>query len=251
MLELRDLCASYPGRGRVIEGISVRVPPGRTECIIGPSGCGKTTLLLAAAGLKPPDSGDVLLEGSGVAAGDTRIGLVLQHYGLFPWFTAAENAALGLRIRGVRRREREAAACSLLERVGLADRARSFPAELSGGEQQRVAIARGISLEPRLLLMDEPFSALDAMTRESLQDLLIRVLQERPLSAVVVTHSIEEAAFLGDSICLLAGRPAQIVERFDNPGRGSRGFRTSSDFFGLERSIREALERYRILPDEH
>jgi ABC-type nitrate/sulfonate/bicarbonate transport system ATPase subunit len=251
MFELRDLCASWPGRGRVLEGISVIVPAGRTESIIGPSGSGKTTLLLAAAGLKPLDSGEVLLEGSGITAGDTRIGLVLQQYGLFPWFTAAENAALGLRVRGVRRGAREAAACSLMKRVGLADRARSFPAELSGGEQQRVAIARGISLEPRLLLMDEPFSALDAMTRESLQDLLLRLLRERPLSAVVVTHSIEEAAFLGDSISLLAGRPARIVERFDNPGRGSRGFRSSSDFFKLESSIREALARYRTLPDEH
>ncbi len=247
MLEIRDLCASYEGTGKVIESVSLQVPRGRTECIIGPSGCGKTTLLLAAAGLKPADGGAVLLDGSPVAAGDPRVGLVLQHYGLLPWFTAAENAVLGLRIRGASRGERVTAAKDLLARVGLSARAGSFPAELSGGEQQRVALARALSLSPRLLLMDEPFSALDAITRESLQDLLVGLLSEADLGAVVVTHSIEEAAYLGDSISLLAGTPARIVERFHNPGRASRGFRASPRFFGLETNIRKSMEKHRII----
>ena len=251
MLELRDLVASYPGKGRVLDGVSITVPEGRTECVLGPSGCGKTTLLMIASGLKAPDSGSVLLEGSPVVSGDLRIGLILQHYGLLPWFTASGNAGLGLRVRGVPRRERQAAVSALLARIGLAEHAHSFPSQMSGGEQQRVAIARALSLSPRLLLMDEPFSALDALTRESLQELLVRLLQERHLSALIVTHSIEEAAFLGCSISLLAGSPARIVDRFENPGMGSRGFRASSEYFTLENSIRNAMMEHRLLTNEY
>ena len=247
MLELRDLVASYPGKGRVLEGVSITVPEGRTECVLGPSGCGKTTLLMIACGLKAADSGTALLDGSPVVSGDLRIGLILQHYGLFPWFTASDNAGLGLRVRGVPRRERHATVSALLARIGLADNADRFPSQMSGGEQQRVAIARGLSLSPRLLLMDEPFSALDALTRESLQDLLVRLLQEQRLSALIVTHSIEEAAFLGCAISLLAGSPSRIVERFENPGMGSRDFRSSSEYFNLENSIRTAMKDNRLL----
>ena len=247
MLELHEVSASYPGSGSVLRDITIRVEPGRTECIIGPSGCGKTTLLMIAAGLKVPDRGKALLGERPVMPGDRRVSLILQQYGLFPWFTAEENAGLGLRVRGAGRKEREGIVRRLLARVGLESRARSYPSQLSGGEQQRVAIARGLSLQPDLLLMDEPFSALDAISRESLQDLMIGLLQERPLAAVLVTHSIEEAAFFGSSISLLAGCPATVVERFDNPGQGSRGFRSSDGYFILENSIRNAMIRYRIL----
>lgn len=251
MLEISDLAASYPGAGTVFEGVSIRVAPGRTECVIGPSGCGKTTLLLAACRLREPDAGEVLLDGTPVAAGDPRVGLVLQQYGLLPWLTAAGNAVLGLRVRGMPRRDRSAAAAALLARVGLAARAGSYPSGLSGGEQQRVAIARALSLSPRLLLLDEPFSALDALTRESLQDLLISLMAERLMGAVLVTHSMDEAAYLGDGISLLAGTPARVVERFENPGRGSRSFRTSPEFFQLETRIRKAMEKHKVILDEH
>ena len=195
---------------------------GGTECVIGPSGCGKTTLLMVAAGLKAADSGSVQLDGAPVHSGDRRVGLIQQQYGLFPWFTSQENAGLALRIRGVGRAEREKAvraSCS----DGACRRERSYPSELSGGEQQRLAIARGLSVSPKLLLMDEPFSALDAISRESLQDLLSGLLRERGLAAVMVTHSIEEAAFLGSSISLLAGSPATIVERLREPRPGIPG----------------------------
>lgn len=250
MLDLRDVSASYSGKRAVLRDVTVQVQPGCTECVIGPSGCGKTTLLMVAAGLKAADSGSVQLEGTPVHPGDKRVSLIQQQYGLFPWFTVRENAGLALRIRGVGRVERENAVRELLERVGLAARERSYPSDLSGGEQQRLAIARGLSGSPDLLLMDEPFSALDAISRESLQDLLSGLLRERDLAAVMVTHSIEEAAFLGSGISLLAGSPATIVERFENPGRGSRGFRSSSDFFCLEKSIRSAMLKHWIIPNE-
>ena len=219
--------------------------------MIGPSGCGKTTLLLLAAGLMAPGGGgQVLLDGSPVQGGDRRVSLVQQQYGLLPWFSAEENVGLGLRVRGVGRRQREAQAGTLLERAGLRSRAKSFPRELSGGEQQRVALLRALATGPSLLLLDEPFSALDAITRESLQGLLRDLLEERGIAALLVTHSIEEAVYLGSSISLLAGSPATFVARFENPGRGSRTFRGTPDFLDLEIRIRNAMKRYRILPDE-
>jgi ABC-type nitrate/sulfonate/bicarbonate transport system ATPase subunit len=250
MLEIHDVSAGYPGGEPVLDGVSLAVRPGHTLTVIGPSGCGKTTLMMIAAGLKRPDAGSVLLRGAPVAAGDRRIGLILQQYGLFPWYTAWDNAALGLRIRGTSRRDRGRIVDSELARVGLSGRAGEFPHALSGGEQQRVAIARSLALSPELLLMDEPFSALDAISRESLQDLLIGLLAERQMTVMVVTHSIEEAAFLGDSVCLLAGRPARIVERFDNPGQGSLGYRSSEEFFQFTRELRNALKNQRIFGNE-
>ena len=250
MLALRDVTASYPGAGEVLRGIDLDVGPGDTECVIGPSGCGKTTLLLLAAGLKIPGGGQVLLDGGPVRGGDLRVSLVQQQYGLLPWFSAEENVGLGLRVRGVGRRQREAKACTLLERAGLLSRAKNYPRELSGGEQQRVALLRALATRPSLLLLDEPFSALDAITRESLQGLLRGLLEERRIAALLVTHSIEEAVYLGSSISLLAGVPATIVERFENPGRGSRAFRGTPDFLILENRLRNAMKRYKVLPDE-
>lgn len=250
MLELRDVTASYPGAGDVLRGINLRVEPGGTECVIGPSGCGKTTLLLVAAGLKPPAGGQVLLDGSPVRGGDLRLSLVQQQYGLLPWFSAEENVGLGLRVRGVGKGQRAALVGALLERGGLRLRAESYPRELSGGEQQRVALLRALATRPSLLLLDEPFSALDAITRESLQGLLGDLLAECRVAALLVTHSIEEAVFLGSSISLLAGAPATIVERFENAGRGSREFRGTSGFLELENRIRNAMKRYKVLPDE-
>ncbi|MCX7038339.1 MAG: ABC transporter ATP-binding protein [Spirochaetes bacterium] len=250
MLEIRDVSAGYAGSRSVLDEVSLAIRPGRTQCVIGPSGCGKTTLVMIAAGLKKPDSGTVALDGIPVTAGDRRVGLVLQQYGLFPWFTVKDNAALGLRIRSTGRSERERIVRSELARVGLSGREGDFPSALSGGEQQRVAIARALALSPDLLLMDEPFSALDAISRESLQDLLIGLLDEKPIAAMVVTHSIEEAAFLGSSVSLLAGRPARIVERFDNPGQGKRGYRCSDELFSFTNILRDAMKKHRILGNE-
>ena len=176
------------------------------------------------------------------------MGLILQQYGLFPWFTVRDNVALGLRLRGVGSAARHGAAERELERVGLAGAGGRYPGELSGGQQQRVAIARGMALEPELLLMDEPFSALDAMSRESLQELLLASLRQKPLTVLLVTHSIDEAVYLGGTIWLLAGDPGRIIASFDNPGQGSDHYRTEPSFFRLCREIRKTMEECHGVP---
>lgn len=234
MLELTECSAGYGGAD-VLADVSLTAAPGRVTCVVGPSGCGKTTLLMLAAGLKPPRAGTVRLDGQVVRAGDRAVGLILQQYGLFPWFTVRANVELGLRIRGAAQAERRAAAAKEIEAAGLGGLEERFPRELSGGQQQRVAIARAFALQPRLLLMDEPFSALDALNREALQDLLLESARARDTAVLLVTHSIEEAAYLGSQVWVMAGlgdsprvglRAEPGAGRGDEPGTG-QGFRRS------------------------
>jgi NitT/TauT family transport system ATP-binding protein len=240
VLELRECSARY-GSIPVLDAVSLEVGEGRTGCIVGPSGCGKTTLLMLAAGLKQPSAGSVTLDGSPVGAGDRRISLILQGYGLFPWFTAIENVALGLRIRGAPPRQSRKAAAEALERLGLGGRESRYPSALSGGERQRVAIARSLVLSPRLLLMDEPFSALDALTRESLQEFLVETLRGTPLTVLLVTHDVEEAVYLGGTVWLLSQTPGHVVARFDNPGRAGPGRRSDPAFHRVCDEVRQAM----------
>ena len=214
VLEASGCRAEYPApRGEasqaVFDRLDISVDTGELVTVVGRSGSGKSTLLLVLSGLKQPSAGRVSVDGSTVSRGDSRIGLVLQHYGLFPWYTVVDNVVLGMRIRrrgasapGPDAHER---ARSMLGRLGLEGKEDRFPRELSGGEQQRVALARTLVLEPRVLLLDEPFSALDALTREALQDQLLSLLAEAHVAAVMVTHSIEEAVYLGDRVGMLAG----------------------------------------------
>ncbi len=246
MLELNECSAAY-GVRPALSPVSLKIGDGRTACIVGPSGCGKTTLLLLAAGLKAPSSGTVLFDGKEIPPGDRRVGLILQHYGLFPWFTVRDNVELGLRIRGCSAEERQRIAAREIARVGLEGCEALFPRELSGGQQQRVAIARSYALEPRLLLMDEPFSALDALSRESLQDLLLVSAGESGASILLVTHSIEEAVYLGHVIWVLAGSPGRVAGRFENPQQGSRGFRREPEFFRLCGEVRALMEQAKAM----
>jgi NitT/TauT family transport system ATP-binding protein len=242
MLQLSECSAAYGDR-RALSSVTLAVDDGRTACIVGPSGCGKTTLLMIAAGLKTPCAGAALFDGRVVVPGDTTVGLILQQYGLFPWYTVQDNVELGLRIRGVPARERTSIAGREIARVGLDGCEQLFPRELSGGQQQRVAIARAYALEPRLLLMDEPFSALDALSRESLQDLLLLSAVDRGTSILMVTHSIEEAVYLGHVVWVLAGSPGKVVACFENPRQGSREFREEPDFFSLCGKVRALMRR--------
>jgi len=241
MLELIECSAGY-GREDVLSGVSLAVAAGRVSCIVGPSGCGKTTLLMLAAGLKAPRAGSVRVGGCTVSPGDRGVGLILQQYGLFPWFTVRANVELGLRIRGVPCRERRHAAQQEIEAAGLAGLEERFPRQLSGGQQQRVAIARAYALRPRLLLMDEPFSAMDALNREALQDLLLASARERATAVLVVTHSIEEAAYLGSEIWVMAGRPGRMAGRVENPCQGSPGFRGNPELLRTCARVRALLE---------
>jgi NitT/TauT family transport system ATP-binding protein len=246
MLDIRACSASY-GTRTVLDAVTLEVEAGSTEAVLGPSGCGKTTLLTLAAGLKKPSAGEVLLDGSPVGEGDRRVSLILQQYGLFPWFTVRQNVGLGLRIRGVTAAQCERRVLAELDRVKLAEKKDSFPSELSGGQQQRAAIARSLALSPALLLMDEPFSALDALARESLQDLLLALLRERRMAAVIVTHSIEEAVCLGKRVTVMAGEPGTVVARLENPGQGEPGFRSDPRFLAQCSRIRQVLEAHRVL----
>ena len=241
MLELTECSAGY-GREDVLSGVSLAAAAGRVACIVGPSGCGKTTLLMLAAGLKQPRAGSVRIGGHGVSPGDRGVGLILQQYGLFPWFTVRANVELGLRIRGMPPHERREAAQREIEAAGLTGLEERFPRQLSGGQQQRVAIARAYALRPRLLLMDEPFSALDAVNREALQDLLAASARERGTAVLMVTHSIEEAAYLGSDIWVMAGKPGRIAGRVENPGQGSPGFRGDPELLRICAKVRALME---------
>jgi NitT/TauT family transport system ATP-binding protein len=243
MLELIECSAAYGPRA-ALSSVTLKVAAGRTACIVGPSGCGKTTLLMLAAGLKSPSRGAVLLDGQHGVPGDRRVGLILQQYGLFPWFTVQQNVELGLKIRGTPVPERRRIAARELAQAGLEGCANLYPAELSGGQQQRVAIARAYALEPQLLLMDEPFSALEALNREALQDLLLFAPHESRPAVLLVTHSIEEAVYLGNEIWVLAGSPGKVAGMLENPGQGSRGYRTEDGFFRLCREVRALMAQH-------
>jgi NitT/TauT family transport system ATP-binding protein len=211
------------GRGEVIEttalkDLSLQIPEGRFVTIVGPSGCGKTTALRMMDGLATPDSGRVLLNGTPVEGPRRECGFVFQDFGLYPWRTVIDNVAYGLELRGMGQDERHARARQVIDLVGLAGREWSYPHQLSGGMQQRVGIARMLAVEPEVLLMDEPFGALDALTRKIMQLELLRILATRPASTVVfVTHDLDEAILLADTVIVMTGTPGRVKDIVDVP----------------------------------
>jgi NitT/TauT family transport system ATP-binding protein len=196
----------------VFDGLNLEVAEGETLCILGPSGCGKTTLLRAMHGLLPLDGGSIVVSGQEVMRPRRDVAMVFQHFGLFPWKTVAANVGYGLELAGMTERERRERVARYVEMVGLTGFETSFPYQLSGGMQQRVGLARALAMQPRVLLMDEPFGALDALTRETLQDELLRIWERTGGTMIFITHSIEEAIALGDRVVVLSPRPARIRE---------------------------------------
>lgn len=190
--------------------ISFDVADGEFISILGPSGCGKTTLLRIIAGLETQTSGDVIVNGETIDGPSPKRGMVFQEYSLFPWKTVIDNVSFGLRMQGISTSEAREKALGYLELVGLSEFADSYPNALSGGMKQRVAIARALANEPDILLMDEPFGALDAQTRNNLQNELLRIWAEKKLTILFVTHSVDEAVYLSDKIIVLSERPATI-----------------------------------------
>lgn len=210
-LRVTDLAKHFQSpRGDVIalQDISFVMPQNEFTCIVGPSGCGKSTLLRLIAGLTAPTNGKIAFEGW---ASTPRRAMVFQDTGLFAWLNILDNVAFGLETQGVPRQERHQRASELLERMGLYDFARHYPRELSGGMRQRAAIARALVTAPDILLMDEPFRTLDAQTRLVLQDELLRLWNEHPMTVLFVTHDIEEAILLGNRVLVLSSRPAHIL----------------------------------------
>jgi NitT/TauT family transport system ATP-binding protein len=217
-VQLTDVSKAY-GTGQAqllaLDQVSLTVADGQFVCIIGASGCGKSTLLNLVAGLDKPTSGEV-------DTGGRRVGLMFQESALFPWLTTAKNVELALRARGVPKGERRAQTTELLEAVRLSGFGDKRPHELSGGMRQRVALARALGQNADVLLMDEPFGALDAMTRDLLHDELERICAERTLTVLFVTHNVREAARLSDRVIVLSSRPGRVIAEYDIPRRGPR-----------------------------
>jgi taurine transport system ATP-binding protein len=207
------------GKGRdrrqAIADVSLGVKPGEFVCIVGPSGCGKSTLLNLVAGFQRPSAGIVTVDGIAVDRPGADRGMVFQQHRLFPWMSVRENVEFGPKMAGVGSRQRRAASTQILEMVGLHDVRDRAPYELSGGMQQRAAIARALAARPRVLLMDEPFAALDAMTRERLQEEIVRIWRSTGTTILFVTHSVDEAAFVGSRVVGMSAHPGTI--RLDEP----------------------------------
>jgi NitT/TauT family transport system ATP-binding protein len=205
-----------------LDGVSLEVAPGSVAVLVGPSGCGKTTLLRMVAGLDRPTRGTVTVEGIGPEGAAAAVAIAFQEPRLLPWRSTVRNVALPLELRGVRRRERLARAREMLGLVGLGDAHRKLPGQLSGGMRMRAAIARALVTRPQVLLLDEPFGALDEITRHVLDDLVLAIRAELGMTVVLVTHSIAEAAYLGDRIFVMAPAPGRIVRTVE-PGFAARG----------------------------
>jgi len=230
-----------------LSGVSLAVAPGEFVSLIGPSGCGKSTLLRLIADLDTPTSGAITVFGKTArqARIDQEYGIAFQQAGLLPWRTVTANIELPLELHGVGKAKRAARARELIELVGLSDFAGHYPDQLSGGMQQRVAIARSIAEQPRLLLMDEPFGALDEMTREHMQLELVRITAETGAAVVFVTHSIPEAVFLSDRVVVMSPRPGRIRDivdvRLGAAGERDEDLRENAGFFEAVTRVREAL----------
>lgn len=224
----------------ILEDINLNLPTGITCAVIGPSGCGKSTLLNVLAGLQKNYQGLVQINGENPSPKKQTIGFIPQNYGLLPWLTVKENILLGLKIK------KEAKQClpqNLVDNLGLSNLLNRYPNNLSGGQQQRVSLARAFALKADLLLMDEPFSALDAITREEMQDVFIDLWQKQKVSTILVTHYVEEALYLGQKIIVMTSAPGGIYKIIDNPLFSDKNFRDREIFSSLSKEIRNYLKK--------
>ncbi|MCC2688332.1 MAG: transporter family protein [Rhizobiaceae bacterium] len=239
-IEISSVRKSFPARGggavSVLSGIDLAIAENEFVSLVGRSGCGKTTLLNIIAGLEAASGGSVAIAGRPVTGPGQGQGVVFQQHALFPWLAAVDNVGFGFRNAGLSKRQRRARSMELLRLVGLQAAATKYPRELSGGMQQRVSIARALALDPQILLMDEPFGALDELTRIELQQELLRIWQARRKTVVFVTHSINEALILSDRIVLLAANPGRIKRIFEVGMERPRS-RTAPSFNALYEDI--------------
>jgi NitT/TauT family transport system ATP-binding protein len=246
-LDVKNLSMSYMSRAgdpvHAVDDVSFEIvnKPGCGEIIVflGPSGCGKSTILKALAGLLPPSKGSVAVDGKTVSGTSRDRGMVFQTYTSFAWLTVRENVEYGMRLAGVPGDERKKRALETLEKVNLADFAERYPKELSGGMKQRVAIARTLVNKPSLVLMDEPFGALDPQTRWGMQSLLLDISKTLDNTIVFVTHDVAEAVYLADTVFVLSSRPAKIIKRADMPQFTTRdmALKATQQFRELEASL--------------
>jgi NitT/TauT family transport system ATP-binding protein len=225
-----------------IDHLDLTVSDKEFVCVLGPSGCGKTTLLRIIAGLDTATGGEVLLDSERITGPNPKVGIVFQEYSLFPWRNVLDNVAFGLEMRGMEREDRYRIARQYLDLVGLSSFAESYPSELSGGMRQRIAVARALALDPVVLLMDEPFGALDAQTRNKLQHELLGIWEKTKKTIIFITHSVDEAVYLADRIVALTPRPGRVCETVwvDEPRPRER---TSVEFAKLRRYVLDLINQ--------
>ena len=244
-IEIQDATKIYekPGGFRsskesftALDHISLQIEKGEFICLLGPSGCGKTTLMNSIAGFETLTEGSITIDGQKVKAPSEKYVTIFQNYGLLPWRTVEKNVELGLETLKVPKQERKQIAMKYLQLVGLENFAKRHPAQLSGGQQQRVAIARGLAVDPEILFMDEPFGALDAITRYKLQDDLLHITKSQNKTVIFVTHDIAEAVFLADKIVVMSPNPGRIKAVIPI-GLGSHRDRTGGDFLQLRDKV--------------
>jgi sulfonate transport system ATP-binding protein len=240
MLTLENIGKTYPNGVRALGGITISVDPGEIVAVVGSSGCGKSTMLRVVSGLERPTHGRVVLDGAEITAPHEKIGIVFQEPRLLPWLSVADNVGFGLADRP--KGERDARVATQLDRVSLCDKATVWPRELSGGQAQRVAIARALVMQPEVLLLDEPFSALDAFTRMDLQDHLLDLWADRKPTLVVVTHDVDEGIVLADRVVIMRPRPGQILDEITTDMPRPRD-RQSAAFDFAKRQVLAALDR--------
>ena len=233
----------YYGNFRALKDINLSIPEKMVTAFIGPSGCGKSTILKLIAGLSSPTSGTVRVDGMTPLNARETVSFVFQDATLLPWRTVKENIGLGMELERVPKDRREKEIASLLELVGLNQVARSYPRELSGGMKMRVSIARALATHPRVMLLDEPFAALDEMSRDRLNEEILRLRAEQRWTAVFVTHSVPEAVFLSDRIVVLAPNPGRVYAEFrvDLPAPRTAALRTSKEFDALASRVAHTL----------
>lgn len=245
-LSVRNLFKSFPCQGKpllVLEDINLDLHANEFVCLVGTSGCGKSTLLKIIAGLEQPSAGQVLIDGEAVPGPGADRGMVFQNYTLFPWLTVTDNIGFGLDLRGVSRAERKQRIAYYLEVVGLTRFARAYPKQLSGGMKQRVAIARALANEPEVLLMDEPFGALDAQTKEQMQQFLQNLWQQTHTTILMVTHDVEEAIFLSQRIYVMSSHPGRMKQQVqpDLPADRQLDIKLDPAFIQVKQQIIRAL----------
>ncbi len=245
MIEIKDLSVKYRGKNSdtlALDRLNINIGSGDIYTFIGPSGCGKSTFLYVLSGILKDYSGSVAIDGRAIDPKALRIGLILQNYGLLPWKTVYKNIMLGIKIKNGRQGLDEYGHY-VLKKLGIDTLLDRYPKELSGGQQQRVAIARAFILNPDLLLMDEPFSALDAITREEMQELFLNIWKENSVTTVFITHSVDEALYLGSKIVVFSPPPGRILQVLDNPCFQLDNLRFRDEYYDMSMLLRNLLDK--------
>lgn len=247
MIEVKELSVSYTGdktNTRVLNNINLRLNKGEIVAIIGPSGCGKSTLINCMSGILGSYEGTITIDEESLNPKQHSIGLIPQNYGLLSWKNVYDNATLSLKIKKKNNisQEYKVFIDNILESLSLKPLLKRFPNELSGGQKQRVSIARAFIMKPDLLLMDEPFSALDALTREDTQELFLHLWKSYRPTTIFITHSIEEAVYLGGKIIILSASPSSIVKIIDNPSLGMRNYKDKDEYLDTTSLIRKIIK---------